>query len=101
MSPRPRFWIALAASVTAAAVGVAISRQTGNWTAFARAGAIIVIIGATVAAWDSFAAGRGIQAMVRHVLSRDRMPSETEGLVLMALGTLIWAFGDLVGMVAS
>jgi hypothetical protein len=101
MSPRPRFWVALAASTTAAAIGITISLDTGNWTAFARSGAVIVIIGAVVAGWDSLAAGRGVLAMFRHVLSRDRMPSETEGLALMVLGTLIWAFGDLAGLTVN
>ena len=101
MAPRPRFWVALAASTAAAAGGVAMSLITGHWTAFARSGAIIVIIGGVVAAWDSLAAGRGVVALVRHVLSRDRMPSETEGLALMVLGTLIWAFGDLAGVLVN
>jgi len=98
MSPRPRFWVALSASAAAAAVGVAISLENGDWTAFARSGAIIVIIGAVVATWDSLRSGLGVLDMVRRVFSRDRMPSETEGLVLMVLGTLIWSFGDLAGL---
>ncbi len=101
MAPRPRFWVALAASMAPAAIGVAVSLKSGEWTAFARSGAVIVIIGAVVAAWDSLASGRGILAMVRHVLSRERMPSETEGMVLMMLGTVIWAFGDLAGHVVN
>lgn len=101
MSPRPRFWVALAASSTAAAIGVAVSLDTGNWTAFSRSGAVIVIIGAVAAGWDSLRSGQGVLGMVRRVMSRDRMPSETEGLALMVIGTLIWAFGDLAGLAVN
>lgn len=101
MSPRPRFWVALVASTASAAVGVAVSRETGDWNVFARSGAVIVIVGAVVAAWDSLQTGQGVLGMVRRVLSRDRMPSETEGLALMVIGTLIWAFGDLAGLVVT
>jgi hypothetical protein len=34
------------------------------------------------------------------VLSRERTPSETPVLCLIVLGTVIWAFGDLVGRLA-
>jgi hypothetical protein len=43
--------------------------------------------------------GRDLR-LFRHVLSRERMPSETLGLCLIVLGTVIWAFGDLVGRLA-
>lgn len=101
MSPRPRFWVALAASTATAAIGVSVSLDTGNWTAFSRSGAVIVIIGAAAAAWDSLQSGQGVLGMVRRVMSRDRMPSETEGLALMVIGTLIWAFGDLAGLAVN
>ena len=94
MTPRRRFRVALAASL-AAAVGVTVALRAGQWSAFACAGA--VIIGAVNAAWDSLKAGRGLGAMIRHVLSPARMPSETEGLALMVLGTLIRALGDQIG----
>ena len=98
---RPRFWVALTASTTAAAIGVAASLDTGHWTNFARSGAVIVIIGAVVATWDSLQSGEGVLGMARRVFSRGRKPSETEGLVQMVVGTLIWAFGDLAGLAAN
>jgi hypothetical protein len=73
MTPRRRFRVALAASL-AAAVGVAVALRPGQWSAFARAVAVAVIIGAVTAAWDSLKAGRGLGTMIRHVLSPSRMP---------------------------
>lgn len=96
MTPRRRFRVAFSAS-PAAAVGVAVALRAGQRSAFARAGAGAVIIGAVNAAWDSLKAGRGLGAMIRHVLSPARMPSETEGLAPMVLGTLIRALGDQIG----
>ena len=46
------------------------------------------------------AAGNKLVPLLRHVLSRERMPPETLGLCLIVLGTLIWAFGDLAGRLA-
>jgi hypothetical protein len=97
MVPRLRFWNALGAAVLAAALGVYVSSQTGDWTSFARSGAVIVVIGAVVAAWDSLRAGNGLVPLLRHLSSRERLPSETLGLCLIVAGTLIWAFGDLAG----
>ncbi|MGH6897168.1 MAG: hypothetical protein ACREJ5_11575 [Geminicoccaceae bacterium] len=58
---------------------------------------MIVIIGALVTAWDWLRAGNNFVPLLRHVLSRERMPPETLGLCLIVLGTLIWALGDLAG----
>ena len=100
MLPRPQFWIALGAAGLTAALGVYASDRAGDWINFARSGAVIVIIGALVTAWDSLRAGNSLVLLLRHVLSRERMPSQTLGLCLIVLGTLIWAFGDLVGQFA-
>ena len=53
-----------------------------------------MIIGAVVTPRDSLRAGNGLKPMLHHLFSRERMPSQTLGLCLMVLGTLIWAFGD-------
>ncbi|MGH6904984.1 MAG: hypothetical protein ACREIR_19845 [Geminicoccaceae bacterium] len=84
----------------AATAGVYASNRTGDWTSFARSGAVIVIIGALVTAWDWLRAGNDFIPLRRHVLSRERMPPDTLGLCLIVLGTLIWAFGDLAGRFA-
>lgn len=96
MTPRPRFWIALVVAALALGLGLYAARQSANWAHFARSGAVLVILGAVLTAWDSLAAGGGPLAEVRRVLSRERKPSETLGLTMMVVGTLIWAFGDLV-----
>lgn len=98
--PRLRLAVAIGAAVLAAAVGVYASTRSGEWLHFARSGAVIVIIGAVVTAWDWLRAGNSLVQLLRHALSRERMPSETVGLALIVLGTLIWAFGDLVGRLA-
>lgn len=97
MIPRLRFWTALLASIAALAAGVFMSRRTGDWTWLSRTGALVVIIGAVVAAWDSIRAGNSALLFARHLFSKERMPSESLGLALMVLGTLTWAFGDLLG----
>jgi drug/metabolite transporter (DMT)-like permease len=100
MVPRLRFWNALGAAALVAALGVYASSRTGDWINFARSGAVIVIIGALITAWDSLRAGNRPMLLLRHVFSRERMPSETLGLCLIVVGTLIWAFGDLAGRLA-
>jgi drug/metabolite transporter (DMT)-like permease len=92
---RLRFWNALGAAALVAALGVYASSQTGDWANFARSGAVIVIIGAVVTAWDWLRAGKSPMLLLRHVFSRERMPSQGLGLCLIVVGTLIWAFGDL------
>jgi drug/metabolite transporter (DMT)-like permease len=57
---------------------------------------VIVIIGVLVTTWDSLRAGNSPMRLLRHVLSSERMPLQTVGLCLIVLGTLIWAFGDLL-----
>jgi drug/metabolite transporter (DMT)-like permease len=71
-----------------------------DWINFARSGAVIVIIGALVTAWDWLRAGNNLVPLLRHAPSRERMPPETLGLCLIVLSTLIWAFGDLAGRLA-
>ena len=98
--PRRRLWLALGAAGLAAAVGAYASIRAGDWINFARAGAVIVIIGALVTAWDWLRAGNNLMLLLHHLFSRERLPSETLGLCLIVLGTLIWAFGDLAGQIA-
>jgi hypothetical protein len=97
---RLRFWIGLGAAGLAAAAGAYASTRTGDWSNFARSGAVIVIIGALVTTWDSLRAGNSLMLMLAHLFSPERMPSQTLGLCLIVLGTLIWAFGDLAGQLA-
>lgn len=99
MAPRPRFWIALLGALAIVAGGLYLGERYDDWTHFARSGAVLVILGAVLTAWDHLKAGTNVILMVKTAVSRDRMPSETLGLALMVVGTLIWALGDLVGLV--
>ncbi len=99
-APKPRFWIALAAALAALTAGALWGQRSGDWSNFARSGAVLVIIGAVITAYDYLRAGSSVLMMVKHLLSRDRPPSETLGLALMVIGTIIWAFGDLAKYVA-
>lgn len=100
MLPRLRFWVALGLALVIVLGGFAAGHISANWANFARAGALLVILGAVMTAWDSLKAGNSPFLLLKHVLSRERMPSETLGLILMVLGTVIWAFGDLVRLIA-
>ena len=100
MATRRRFGLAAGAAGLPAAAGVYASAGTEDWSGFARSGAVIVIIGALLTTWDSLRAGNSPRRLLRHVFSRERMPSETLGMCLIVLGTLIWAFGDLAGRLA-
>lgn len=95
MPIRPRFWVASGLAGLTVGAGLYVAWRSGNWLHFARSGAVLVILGAVLAALDSLQGG-GIRGELRRILSPDRKPSETLGLGLMVLGTLIWAFGDLV-----
>lgn len=79
--------------------GLYLGHRYADWTHFARSGAILVILGAVLTTWDGLRAGNNVMFMLKHALSRDRMPSETLGLGLMVVGTLIWALGDLVSLI--
>jgi drug/metabolite transporter (DMT)-like permease len=81
-------------------VGVYASTRAGDWIHFARSGVVVVIIGALVTAWDSLRAGNSLMLVLHHAFSRERTPSQTLGLCLIVLGTLIWAFGGLAGRLA-
>ena len=96
-TPKPRFWLTLIAAMAAAGVGVYAAKTTGDWVNFARSGAVIVIIGAIATAFDVLRSGNNPLMFLSRWFSPDRLPSETLGLILLVLGTLIWSFGDLAG----
>lgn len=98
MTSRRRFVFGLAAALLALALGLVAALRSGDWSDFARAGAVIVVIGALVTAWESLREDEGVLAALRRIVSRQRRSTETLGLCLIVAGTLIWAFGDLVGV---
>jgi membrane-anchored protein YejM (alkaline phosphatase superfamily) len=98
VTSRRRFVFGLAAALLALVLGVAAALRSGDWSEFARAGAVMVVIGALVTAWESLREDEGVLGALRRIVSRQRRSTETLGLCLMIAGTLIWAFGDLVGV---
>jgi hypothetical protein len=92
-----RFWNALGAAALVAGLGVYAAGVTGEWANFARSGAVITLIGAVVAAWDAVRAGDGLMTLLRRLASRERTRFETLGLGLIAIGALIWTFGEVPG----
>lgn len=94
--PQRRFWTGLIGGGLALGVGVALSLADGDWTNLARAGAVMVALGALLAAWETLASGN---SMLRHLMSyfsRERLPSETLAFLLLFFGTLLWGFADLL-----
>jgi membrane-anchored protein YejM (alkaline phosphatase superfamily) len=98
VTSRRRFVFGLAAALLALVLGVAAALRSGDWSEFARAGAVMVVIGALVTAWESLREDEGVLGALRRIVSRQRRSTETLGLCLMIAGILIWAFGDLVGV---
>jgi membrane-anchored protein YejM (alkaline phosphatase superfamily) len=98
VTSRRRFTFGLAAALLALVLGIVAAGRSGDWADFARAGAVIAVIGALVTAWESLREDEGLLGVLRRIVSRERRSTETLGLCLMVAGALIWAFGDLVGV---
>lgn len=110
----------LGASCAVLFIGLTVSQGTGDWTWLSRAGSLLVVLGIVFAYFniDGFIE-RSIRGAVRRLTAkktRDNLdashwvvtwlaedPAEiprrvkTLEVVVIALGTLIWGFGDLLG----
>ena len=84
-------------SVVAVILGLWASYTTGNGSWLARSGAVIVILGAISVSRGLFRHESGLKYLLEQMFTRDGLSREKVGLILMIIGTLIWAFGDLVG----
>ena len=129
MSLHANFSYALA--VLAFIAGVAASVTTGDWAWFSRSGSAVVAIGIVLTSRQIFEHNRRLQEYQRHgngqsqgsrvglpphdwagensirqlIRSRSReeeyWKSEFTGFHMLVIGTLVWGFGDLLGLVAS
>ena len=109
-------WLFLGASVLAAGGGIWASAATGDWTWFARSGAVLTGLGLLLASRKVLIARADLLALLQEMedadgaertvrlasfkrLQRDidRQLLERVGFGLLMLGTLVWGFGDLVG----
>ena len=89
---------------------VVLSIKTKDWHWFARAGAVLVIVGGVLSFRSSLRYTAEERVRIRHmsIVERftDRELSEQErdsvaiiiGIILMVGGTLTWAYGDLLGV---
>lgn len=105
-----------AASALAVIVFIGISIATGDWTWFARSGAILTAFGLLLASRKVLIARADLLALLSDMervdggertarlesfkrLQRDidRQVVEKAGFALLVIGTVVWGFGDLVG----
>ena len=124
MSSHTRFSYGLAALAVIA--GVAASLATGDWAWFSRSGSAVVAIGIVLTSRQVFEHNRRLQEYQRHgnghgtaaglpahdwagensirqlIRSRSREEeywrTEFTGFYMLVIGTLVWGFGDLLGL---
>jgi hypothetical protein len=106
----------LAAGLLAMLGGVWLSAATGDWTWFARAGAVQTALGLVLASRKILIARADLVALLADMertdgaqrtarlesfkrLQRDldRQVMEKAGFGLLIVGTIVWGFGDLIG----
>lgn len=111
---------AIAAVVVLAGVVLSLARQDWQW--FSRAGALVVVIGIVLTSSQIIEDNRRLRRKRQrleqsgHIANRDwaaddfrlahsrrhdehLFENERSGLYMLIAGTLIWGFGDLVGLV--
>jgi len=94
LTGRPGLLAAL--SAFALIVGFYLSLTTGHGSWFSRSGALIVILGAVQASGRVFSHESSLRYSLERVFTRDGLNSEKVSLILIIVGTMVWAFGDLV-----
>lgn len=105
-----------AASALTVIVFVGLSIATGDWTWFARSGAVLTALGLVLASRKVLIARADLLALLSDMervdggqrtarlesfkrLQRDidRQVVEKAGFALLVIGTVVWGFGDLIG----
>jgi hypothetical protein len=108
----------LLASVLTMAAGVWASSASGDWSWFARSGAVLTALGLVLASRKVLIARADLLALLSEMervdgaertarlesfrrLQRDldRQVMEKAGFGLLVLGTVVWGFGDLLGRI--
>lgn len=124
-----KHWQAWGLTVLALLAGCGASLKTGDWTWFARSGAGVVAVGIVLTSRQIFEHNRRLLAYQRRsqgpsrsdssivhardwanensirqlIRSRtreeDKWRSEFSGFYMLVGGTLVWGFGDLLGLI--
>ncbi len=108
----------LLASALTMGTGLWASSATGDWTSFARSGAVLTALGLVLASRKVLIARADLLALLAEMeqvdgaqrtarlesfrrLQRDldRQLMEKASFGLLVLGTIVWGFGDLIGRI--
>ena len=108
---------AYTAALATLAAGVVLSIDQNDWSWFSRSGSLIVVYGIILTSHHIFVHMHNLSHLQHHRTSQIQRDwakeskyefihdnveqswmNEKSGLLMLVLGTLIWGFGDLVGM---
>lgn len=115
--------IAYAAAILILGAGAMVSSRTGDWDWMARAGSLIVVVGILLTStqvientrrlrlrrqkWEASRSTLRDWASDDQKLTHSRnhdehlFENERSGLYLLVAGTLVWGFGDLLGLLIA
>lgn len=89
-----RHWLSIALSVGVLMLGLYFGKKTGDWAFVSRSGSLVVVVAVIFEAWPSLSiADPGKLPMWE---SRESHRDFRVSLVLVAFGTLIQGYGDIV-----
>lgn len=91
--------VTLVLGIASLGAGLWLSTTNGDWTWFSRSGAVMVVLGAYYTTFTAMTTGEIMRHWLHQIVRFERPPREKLGFVMIVLGTLIWAFGDLPGAI--